>query len=434
MMDLQFCNKKFPFRWRTSMAIYAYEPKPEDLPDEVCDQITYLKIAATITGYQEDWKASDAQALGEVIRQWYPDTPIEELDDLAAITTAYWACYGVQLQVAVFPQPYIPPSEGSEFPSNFNNYPHIVDFQPKMQDLYQSTTEAGEILSASHTSLQTDKTSVSTETAETGISAKAGFDLGGIGGSAELTHKWGETEQDSRSVQSEASSDRREQHGTTTTLSQMYNLLTGYHSGTNRAAFLMLPRPHILQPTDRRTFIQGLRYIEGVQEFFLVVARPKEVEGHCVETVLETGHFPEDVEINLLRPEYEEGSEKFEVYVNPTRETEEFTKQYNIESGWVIDRSQGDDGHPGIRIMNLIPANPSQLIWLEYLPTSDTTVEVRGRTKYASSFKEHFTVFKRKEQPSESSSRAKVTSPFIITSRSLLACMKRGYGKNLSFK
>ncbi len=35
------------------MAISAYEPKPEDLPEELCgDRITYLKITTTITGYQ----------------------------------------------------------------------------------------------------------------------------------------------------------------------------------------------------------------------------------------------------------------------------------------------------------------------------------------------------------------------------------------------
>jgi hypothetical protein len=51
MMDEKFCNKLFPFAWRSSMAISAYEPKPEDLPEELCgDRITYLKITTTIQG------------------------------------------------------------------------------------------------------------------------------------------------------------------------------------------------------------------------------------------------------------------------------------------------------------------------------------------------------------------------------------------------
>ena len=40
----------------------------------------------------------------------------------------------------------------------------------------------------------------------------------------------------------------------------MYNLLTSYHAGSNREAFLMLPRPHILQPTEEfRMIYDGLR-------------------------------------------------------------------------------------------------------------------------------------------------------------------------------
>lgn len=53
MMDDKFCNKLFPFAWRSSMAISVYEPDPDDLPEELCgDRTTYLKITTTITGYQ----------------------------------------------------------------------------------------------------------------------------------------------------------------------------------------------------------------------------------------------------------------------------------------------------------------------------------------------------------------------------------------------
>jgi hypothetical protein len=35
MMDVTFCDKSFPFDWRSSLAISVFEPKPEDLPDQV---------------------------------------------------------------------------------------------------------------------------------------------------------------------------------------------------------------------------------------------------------------------------------------------------------------------------------------------------------------------------------------------------------------
>src|SRR5206468_9631153 len=144
----------------------------------------------------------------------------------------------------------------------------------------------------------TDKTFANTETTE------SGFDFGGklTAGitdslkaqvSGNYHHNTKDTSEDRTTIQTDASRERREKNATTTNLSQLYNLLTGYHPGTNRAVFLMLARPHVLQPTDHRTFVQGLRYIEGVQDFFLVVARPKEIEGLCIEASLDTGHFPE---------------------------------------------------------------------------------------------------------------------------------------------
>ena len=44
MMDTTFCDDGFPPPWRSSLAIYAYEPSPDDLPQQLCDQrVTYLK-------------------------------------------------------------------------------------------------------------------------------------------------------------------------------------------------------------------------------------------------------------------------------------------------------------------------------------------------------------------------------------------------------
>lgn len=52
-MDTQFCNKHFPFEWQSSLAILAFEPRLEDLPEGLYDErLTYLKIACCVTGYQ----------------------------------------------------------------------------------------------------------------------------------------------------------------------------------------------------------------------------------------------------------------------------------------------------------------------------------------------------------------------------------------------
>jgi hypothetical protein len=184
-----------------------------------------------------------------------------------------------------------------DVPIDLQDYPHIIDFEPKTRDLYQGATEDGEILTASVSEVKADKTFAHTESSETGLSVNAGVSVGFASLGGGLSHKWGETNQDTSQVQTDASRERREKHATTTNLSQMYNLLTGYHAGTNRAVFLMLPRPHVLQPTDHRTFVQGLRYIEGVQDFFLIVARPKDIPGLCIEAFLETSHFPEEVQV-----------------------------------------------------------------------------------------------------------------------------------------
>ena len=80
----------------------------------------------------------------------------------------------------------------------------------------------------------------------------------------------------------------RETYSHPTQLTQMYHQLDSYHVGTNRAVFFMLPRPHTVQ--SEFTFVNGPRELEGIQEFFLVVVRPKGSD-FCVEAYLETAHI-----------------------------------------------------------------------------------------------------------------------------------------------
>ena len=290
MMDRRVGAELFPAPWRSSVSIYAYEPLQEDLPEQYAkERLTYIKVSCSITGYQPSRNEVEAG--------------IADLDDgsadLRLIFEEYLACYGVLLNVSVFP---LVSSGNSIRPAmvggdDLSIYPHIVAMEPKTRDLYQVATESGEALTASHSGIKTDKSFASTSSSETG--------LAGEWGGVKASQKWGYSENDSQSLQADSSRERRETEGTSTQINQMYNLLTGYHQGTNRATFLMLPRPHVLQPSDRRTFVQGLRQIEGIQDFFLVVVRPEEVDGICIESFLETGHFSEHAKIRRPEPAYE---------------------------------------------------------------------------------------------------------------------------------
>jgi hypothetical protein len=568
MMDTQFCNKLFPFAWRSSLAISAFEPTLEELPEELCDErITFLKITCNITGYQPSKEETDEGYAS------FPDVPIEQLD---RIFEEYFACYGALLNVAVFPYPKFKielkrvgidfglqkpgttlpnpyASEGASFeavnqPNNsivdryptggdaqgeldlfqemsitlppnsrveakvvhdsptgvtmeayrgnellgsqtagleqgqvytltiegqvidrvvfkapddrasllefayyipeskaiaLKDYPHIIDFEPKVRELLQAATETGEILTASKSGVKTNKGFTNTEETTNAFNLGAEFTKGPIKLTGGFTRTSKDTEQDTWSVETDASRERTEKEGSTTNISQLYNLLTGYHLGTNRGVFLMLPRPHILQPTDRRTFVQGLRIIEGVQEFFLIVSRPKDMPGLCVEAFLETGHFPEDVEIEEPPVRYDESQEDFIVTAfaddgflgGSCANIESFSSAtYTVGAGWVIDRSKGTPGHPGVsEIANDSNGQAnSSLENYNYQSTSDTSVQISGRicgqslNRDEARFNRTYRVFTRSEQPKPNTSDPVVTTPFLITSRGLCVCMKSG--------
>lgn len=629
MMDMEFCNKLFPFAWRSSMAISAYEPDPADLPEELCgDRITYLKITTTITGYQptqEETRLLDN--LEEGLRISFPDFPIEDLKNaIDRITDDYFACYGVLLNVAVFPYPktkrdlvervrvdfsqlrqpnstdffkpgatlnnpyehpsgvtfkasdqpqnqlvnIIPQSGGTDAeldlhtkmvisipataglaaieakvtyanaagvkmeafrtgesvgaalteaepgqahtlvieaddidmvvltaPENeasllefayfvakevaltLEDYPHIIDFEPKRRDLYQAATESGEVLSGSKSVLSTNKALIHTESTENSVTfegkakASGGFGPIEIGYEAAASTKQTNTEsdQDQWSVQTDASRERRETQGTTTQLSQMYNLLTGYHAGTNRAVFLMLARPHVLQPTDFRTFVQGLRAIEGQQDYFLIVARPESIEGLCIEAVLETGNYPEDTVIEEPPEEFDETFLDFTVppvtakggkaevglglfSVGGTKaQCKDIDKIFELpldsivvdqrpqrmrpdgqppESGW-------DPGHPGVAFLDrndqqAIPnlnygvTGGALVVSGKLCGTNANNVSVgSGLDGISTTFGGTFRVFFRSEQPKTSYQEPHADlGRLLITNRGLCACFKSG--------
>ena len=136
MMDTTFGKKRFPYKWRSSLAISAYEPPLDDMVDELeDDRITYIKVTATLTGYIP---SADEIKSGYVS---FPEVPVEDLD---RILQDYFACYGVLLEVGVFPR-----NESSQQAVALYDYPHIIDLEPKRRDLYQTASETGDILTGS---------------------------------------------------------------------------------------------------------------------------------------------------------------------------------------------------------------------------------------------------------------------------------------------
>lgn len=437
-MDPKFCNKKFPFPWRSSLAISAYEVPDEDLPEPFCNgRLTYVKLTLSVTGYQPtDQEIEDAYVQ-------FGNTPVEaDLDDIFA---EYFGCYGALLNVAFFP------NSAQSWPTK--DFPRIIAMEPKVRELIQSATESGEILTATKDSLSTTKTNQTTRETKTGISAGVETKIPVLGketlAKLGFTHDWGRTQQDTYQEVANAAEERSEKEGHTTQLEQLYNFLAAYHQGTNRGVFLMLPRPHILQPTDRRTFVQGIRSIEGVQEFFLAVVRPSDMEGICIEAGLDTGHFPEDVRILPPLPNYHEKTETFRVarhasnggFGNGNGQVASLNHVHTVAPGWVVDQRtfpgptfpKGDPGHIGISDHIISQNSQGAPHNYNYQAISANTVAVTGYIQGAgwfgpgAIFEHQYTVHCRSVDEIESDfENLHRISDLLITSRSLCCCFYKG--------
>lgn len=269
-----------------------------------------------------------------------------------------------------------------EWPTTLADYPHIIDFEPKTRDLYQSATDYGEVLTGSNSNIGLGKSQQNAQSSGMGITQSTGVNSMYGSGSTALTGSWGQTTNDSSNTQIDASRQSRETQSATTIITQQYNLLTGYHAGTNRAAFLMLPRPHTLQPTDFRTFVRGLRMIEGIQEFILIVSSPKALPGICIEATLETGHFPEDVTTapprtvpgpttTFTSPVSARSAGQFSTSPSPT------AFGIPISSPWILDTTQMT---PPATAAAKLPTN-AQLAWTFLVPgVFYTYAPVAGQT------------------------------------------------------
>jgi hypothetical protein len=287
MIDLSADDAVSPFRWRSSIAIFEYEPEEAD-QNYAGMTISYVKVACTITGYQENPKEIGIPYRS--VRSYWKNAP--GIEDYLTKLQAYYACFGAVLEVTVHPEDAQPNAE----------FPFFMDFEPKKRELYQLATDTNERQSRSIESLNVTKSAGSTQSLETfdidmgggGFGAQAS--VAGTGGGFNYqapNGQWGTKRLNADETLSSRTSDvgqeKRETFSFSTQLSQLYHQLDSYHLGTNRALFFVLPRPHTLE--TEHTFVNGLRNIEGIQEFFLVVARPKEQTGVCIEAYLETGHI-----------------------------------------------------------------------------------------------------------------------------------------------
>jgi hypothetical protein len=189
----------------------------------------------------------------------------------------YWPCLGAIMQLAVYPN-----SADGVAP---DDYPYIMDFEPKKRELFEQVTAGSEFLSGSTEKLSTTKGSTNTQS----VDVKAGGSFLGIGLEASAGASWQQV--DNRTT--DTSRENRETLSHSTSFSQMYQLFNGYHLGTNRALFVIAPRPHTASTATQTDFnlINGARRLEGVQDVFLVIHMPKSLDGFCIQAGLDTGHL-----------------------------------------------------------------------------------------------------------------------------------------------
>jgi hypothetical protein len=195
--------------------------------------------------------------------------------------------------------------------------------------------------------------------------------------------------------------------------------------------------------------------IEGIQEFLLIVSRPVGMDGLCIETQLETGHFPEGEEPIEPPVEFEESFEDFSVNQRARGYTfssdcanieDSQTSIFTIAGDKVIDRrpvrkdgQQGDPGHPGVKeIANNSNGRANDTLKnYNYRATADTTVGVFGHicgdaglvigSPQDAVFDRTYRVLTRSPEAKPPTGEPSVpTTNLIITTRKLCVCMRSG--------
>lgn len=326
MLRSDICEGKSPARWKSSIAIFSYEPT-EDYQTYEGETISYLKVVCTITGYQPSGEETD-------LKEWATDLDWQARS--VELGSEYYGCHGAILEVALAPKHFSSGIPRSEFP-------YFIDFEPKKREMYELVSDTGETMSRSLESIAVSKgntTSRSDEVADMLGGGSTEVSVGVMGGGGQsFTGEKGTRDINKEEYTNlrniDEGREKRETYSHTTLLTQMYHQLTSYHLGTNRSVFFMLPRPHIVQ--DVRTFVNGLRLLEGIQEFFLIVMRPKYMTDFCVEAYLETAH------VGQVESEAETGSSSTS-YERMSVEVEPFPhKTNNVKEDFEFRRRDGGD-------------------------------------------------------------------------------------------
>ncbi len=300
MIDTNFGDIALPPKWRSSLAVYYYVVEQEQTAESYPEgRIVYLRLTCSITGWNPSEELQAAVSLEEVG---------DNLDDLQRATweaiqssgwaEAYWPCLGAIAQIAIYPNP----ADGV----HADDYPFIQDFEPKKRELFETVTDTGEYLSGSSEKIDVQKGTTSTDSTEkSDIMTGGGVTIpvgGAVGLGANISGEWGTRKTTGTQAvdmhTTDSARERRETVSHSTTFSQMYQLFNGYHLGTNRAVFLIAPRPHTASQTQRAgqeselafNLIQGQRALEGIQDMFLVVHVPTKLQGICIQASLDTGH------------------------------------------------------------------------------------------------------------------------------------------------
>lgn len=423
MMDTDISDREFPVKWKSSMAFFYFEPKlePEILDDR---KIIYLKVVCSVTGYQVDdnelgvdvknpkeWDSRVYHNFHELIRDYYP-------------------CYGALLHLAVFPYKE----------DDIKRFPHIIDFEPKKREMFEVVTETGEVMSRSLHGLKINTGGTSTSSMETidvdkGWSLKAEAKVKGYGGGIQLGSQYESgykaiaQGQNVNLRQIDASQEAKETMSRTTQLQQMYHLLDSYHLGTNRALFVVTPRPHIVD--QELSVTNGPRRLEGIQEFFLVVSMPADSKDLCVVGQLETSHLHKQTRTEITgTTEYETGeihqtisdSYKGGVFSNYTKRR----YQILVPGGYTVDRSRGNGGY----IENVRSGDDvTEDIETHQVFVYDDRIEVEvvydpGPCPDTAYFTSDYTVYYRSPKPVSEPVTTTVTDiDLFMTGRYLQACL-----------
>ncbi len=283
MMDTNFDNLNFPPKWRTSLAVYYYiVPEEETVDAYPNSRIVYLKFTASITGWNPSESLQGARRAAQEMGTW-DDLQRTLWETIVASGWArkYWPCLGAIMQLAVYP-------DNKEGVSP-DDYPYIMDFEPKKRELYETFSEGSEMLSGSSDKTSLTKGSTSVNSTEYG--AEAGGSFMGFGASA--SYQKTKTDTTINQKTTDTSREARETLSRTTSGSQLYQLFNGYHLGTNRALFVVAPRPHTVSAQEQTDFnlIDGQRKLEGIQDVLVVVHMPRSMSGFCVQASIDTGHL-----------------------------------------------------------------------------------------------------------------------------------------------